>query len=78
MTKHRVSGVPYEVDLINDLDSKIQSPCIEVCEIVPEIGLCAGCYRSRMEIREWPLMDDKNKETLLAIIRDRKERYGED
>jgi predicted Fe-S protein YdhL (DUF1289 family) len=60
------------------MESKIKSPCVEVCEIVPEIGLCAGCLRSRAEIRDWSTMSDQYKEQLLAIIRDRKERYGDD
>lgn len=29
-------------------------PCIHVCELDPENGLCKGCHRTAAEICAWP------------------------
>ena len=30
----------------------VRSPCVKVCELDPENGLCRGCYRTQDE-RDW-------------------------
>lgn len=37
----------------------IPSPCINVCVLHPENGLCLGCYRSMDEIVRWAAMADQ-------------------
>jgi predicted Fe-S protein YdhL (DUF1289 family) len=74
MVKHRVSGVPYEVDLPSE--PEIKSPCIEVCEIDFDTKLCYGCHRSRMEIENWFYMSRKDKLQLLETLKEREEYYG--
>lgn len=32
---------------------EIDSPCIKVCVIHPDSGLCIGCYRNREEVTMW-------------------------
>lgn len=56
----------------------VNSPCIDVCQIEYDIGLCVGCLRSRMEIENWSVMDDENKLWLLDVLKERREWYGED
>jgi len=29
------------------------SPCVQICVIHEETGICAGCYRTREEIAVW-------------------------
>jgi hypothetical protein len=43
----------------------IGSPCTGVCKLDPAHGLCAGCFRSREEIKGFRSMDDVAKMTLL-------------
>jgi predicted Fe-S protein YdhL (DUF1289 family) len=56
----------------------VNSPCIDVCQIEYDIGLCVGCLRSRMEIENWSVMSDENKLWLLDVLKERREWYGED
>ena len=30
------------------------TPCIHVCDLDPESGLCKGCHRTAEEICAWP------------------------
>ncbi len=39
----------------------VGSPCIDVCRLNPQTGLCEGCLRSRDEIRAWRTMTDTEK-----------------
>ncbi|QSN63765.1 MULTISPECIES: DUF1289 domain-containing protein [unclassified Caballeronia] len=43
----------------------VGSPCTGVCKIDPAHGLCAGCFRSREEIKSFRSMDDAAKLALL-------------
>jgi predicted Fe-S protein YdhL (DUF1289 family) len=56
----------------------VNSPCIDVCQIEYDIGLCVGCLRSRMEIENWSVMSDENKLWLLDVLKERRDWYGED
>jgi uncharacterized protein len=38
---------------ISDPAETIESPCIDVCVIDPETGLCRGCARTLEEIAAW-------------------------
>lgn len=46
--------------------STIASPCILVCAIEPESGLCYGCGRSRAEIAGWTALDAAERARLMA------------
>lgn len=35
---------------------EVESPCIRVCVIHEDSGLCMGCYRTRHEIAGWSRM----------------------
>jgi len=32
---------------------EVQSPCISVCTINEDTGLCVGCFRTIEEIEQW-------------------------
>jgi hypothetical protein len=43
----------------------IESPCISVCKVDPANRLCAGCWRTIEEIRDWTIFDrDQRLEVL--------------
>lgn len=44
------------------------SPCINICQIHPEQGICLGCYRTRDEIRNWRRMEPEIRHALLAEL----------
>ncbi len=49
----------------------IPSPCVSVCRMDADRGLCVGCYRTLDEICEWSRMDDAAKRQTWAAIAQR-------
>jgi uncharacterized protein len=49
----------------------IPSPCIGVCRLDRESGLCEGCLRTAGEIAAWPYASEAEQ---LAIVRNLRER----
>ena len=49
----------------------VPSPCINVCQMVPETGLCQGCMRTIDEIVAWGSASDDYKRAVWAEIRRR-------
>ena len=47
------------------------SPCVGVCSIDPQSGLCIGCLRSSSEIAIWPQINDKKALQIMKEIKDR-------
>ena len=43
---------------------EVDSPCIQVCVVHPEEGICTGCYRSIDEITRWSAMTSKERELI--------------
>ncbi len=50
------------------------SPCVNICVLEPESGLCLGCLRSGAEIAAWPAMDARARRALLAALPGRRAR----
>lgn len=50
----------------------IVSPCIGVCSM-NDAGLCAGCYRTIDEIREWWNMNDGQRSEVMHVLGAREE-----
>lgn len=53
-------------------DHLIESPCIAVCIMHTETGLCKGCYRTIDEISLWPEMNGDEKRATIAAAAERK------
>ncbi len=51
--------------------SSIPSPCISVCRIQPESGLCEGCFRTIPEITAWSRADEADKRQIWRVIAQR-------
>jgi predicted Fe-S protein YdhL (DUF1289 family) len=55
----------------------LESPCINVCLLDGETGLCVGCGRTIEEIARWAAMSDKERRAVMAALQARKERLEE-
>jgi predicted Fe-S protein YdhL (DUF1289 family) len=51
--------------------SRISSPCIRVCLLDPETGLCEGCGRTREEIARWFRMTEEERLRIMAGLPER-------
>ena len=51
-----------------DTAQALSSPCINVCVIDADSGLCRGCLRTLPEISAWSAAsDDERREVLTAV-----------
>ncbi|MDX1541149.1 MAG: DUF1289 domain-containing protein [Geminicoccaceae bacterium] len=56
--------------------TEIPSPCIGVCRLEPESGLCAGCLRTGEEIAGWPAADAAERLRIVRALRERRRARG--
>jgi hypothetical protein len=47
---------------------EIESPCIKICAIHPEAGLCVGCLRTLGEIAAWSAMGHAARAAVMADL----------
>ena len=52
----------------------LPSPCVSVCQMDPQDGVCVGCFRTRAEIAAWRSMSRNDQLVLLDILQDRRAR----
>ena len=52
-----------------ELQTPVPSPCINICKMVPETGLCQGCMRTIDEIRAWRNASEDEKRDKEVIVR---------
>jgi predicted Fe-S protein YdhL (DUF1289 family) len=50
----------------------IKTPCIKVCIVDGESGLCMGCYRKLNEVATWGRLDDAERDAIMAALPDRR------
>ena len=48
------------------------SPCVNICKINSENGLCIGCFRNLEEIARWSQLDEVEKGKIYSEISRRK------
>ena len=53
----------------------VASPCINVCKMDEQTGLCSGCFRTIDEIAGWAGSDDSRRLTILAAIARRRQEH---
>jgi predicted Fe-S protein YdhL (DUF1289 family) len=51
--------------------TRASSPCIRVCTLDPETGLCEGCGRTREEIGRWFRMSEEERLRIMAELQER-------
>lgn len=52
----------------------IKTPCIQVCVVDGESGLCLGCYRTLQEVAAWTRFSDNERARLMAELPARRSR----
>jgi predicted Fe-S protein YdhL (DUF1289 family) len=52
----------------------IKTPCIKVCVVDGESGLCMGCYRQLSEVAGWARLSDDERAAIMAELPARKSR----
>jgi len=50
---------------------RVSSPCIRVCILDPETGLCEGCGRTREEIARWYRLTEEERQQIMAGLPER-------
>jgi len=46
----------------------MKSPCVKVCRMDPQRGLCLGCARTLDEIARWASMSDAERERIMTEL----------
>ena len=52
----------------------IKTPCIKVCVIDGETGLCMGCYRELTEVAAWQKLSDEDRARIMTDLPTRRQR----
>jgi hypothetical protein len=52
----------------------IKTPCIKVCVVDGESGLCLGCHRTLHEVAAWARYSDAEREAIMAELPARRSR----
>ena len=52
----------------------IATPCVKVCVVDGESGLCMGCYRQLSEVAAWSRFTDDERAAIMADLPGRKSR----
>lgn len=50
----------------------IKTPCVKVCVVDGESGLCMGCYRRLNEVAGWTRLSDAEREAIMAELPSRR------
>lgn len=54
------------------MTAAIASPCINVCQMDEASGWCQGCLRTLDEIAFWSVLDEDDKQAVLALLPQRR------
>ena len=52
----------------------IATPCVQVCIVDGESGLCLGCYRTLAEVAAWTRFSDAERDEIMAGLAARRGR----
>lgn len=54
----------------------MDSPCINICMVDPQSGLCLGCGRTLEEIACWASISDLERERIMKVLPERMAEAG--
>ena len=57
---------------MSDAPAPIKTPCIKLCIVDGESGLCMGCYRKLTEVAAWGRLSDAERDTIMAVLPERR------
>jgi predicted Fe-S protein YdhL (DUF1289 family) len=46
----------------------IATPCVKVCVVDGESGLCLGCFRTLAEVAAWSRLDEAEREAIMGDL----------
>jgi predicted Fe-S protein YdhL (DUF1289 family) len=52
----------------------VATPCVKVCVVDGESGLCLGCYRDLSEVAGWARLSDDERAHIMAELPSRRSR----
>jgi predicted Fe-S protein YdhL (DUF1289 family) len=58
--------------------ASIRTPCVQVCIVDGESGLCLGCYRTLAEVAGWARFTDDERARLMAELPQRRDRIRQE
>lgn len=50
----------------------VKTPCIKVCVVDGESGLCLGCYRRLSEVAGWSRLTPEERDSIMAELPSRR------
>lgn len=53
---------------------RIATPCVQVCIVDGESGLCLGCYRTLAEVAAWTRFSDAERDEIMTGLAARRSR----
>jgi predicted Fe-S protein YdhL (DUF1289 family) len=53
----------------------VESPCINICILDEEHGVCRGCYRTLDEIGAWSQYSAEQRQRIMTTLDVRREQY---
>ena len=56
----------------------MESPCVNICLMDPETGLCSGCGRTLDEIGTWYRLDRVERRRIMAELPERMKKLKPD
>ena len=56
--------------------SPIATPCIQVCTVDGQSGLCLGCYRTLSEIAGWSKLTEPGRAEIMQTLSARRTRIA--
>lgn len=51
---------------------EVASPCVSVCEMDQQTGVCSGCYRTLEEIAMWSRLPNQKRWEIVQSLRERR------
>ncbi len=51
--------------------AEVESPCLKICVLDPETGLCLGCGRTRDEIASWLALSPQARRQIMTGLPER-------
>ena len=51
---------------------EIESPCVKICLMHPQVKICTGCLRTGDEIAAWSRLRPEDRRAIMAELPDRK------
>ena len=61
---------------MSNVPAPIATPCVKVCMVDGESGLCLGCYRTLPEIAGWARLDEALRARLMLDLPARRTRIS--